>query len=196
MYGWRCDFLAIPGPTSPPSLHLGDTDAIHFDYFRLICAPEFALFFQIESWSSIVLQAASSDPSFRRIALAVGALSRSRYTLSSQQQAADRYALCQYNMAIRELGLLEHSPRNIFRIVLASITLIVLEFLLENYNRVRIHLRSALSMLSAIKLRFEEETALYFQALTYIEDMLSCQHWTTSTIPGVADVPNEDQELL
>jgi len=188
--GWRCDFQGILRPLiSPSSLQLADTDAIHFDYFRFVCAPEFSLFFQADTWSGLVLQAARTDQSFRRIALAVGALSRSRYA-TSQQQPQDGYALRQYNLAIRELSLLEHSPRNVLRITLASIILIALEFLLENYNRVQIHLRSAIFMLSALEEgQFESETAFYLQALTYVQDMMSCRYWTTLTLPD-AKVPD------
>lgn len=173
-----------------PSLQLPDSDKMHFDYFRVICAPEFSLFFQTDKWSGIVLRAACMDPSFRHIALAVGALSRSRYMGPIQQQPADRYALCQYNMAIRELGLLGKSPESVIRIVLACIALIVLDFLLENYNRVQIHLHSAVSMLSALEQEFETETKFYLQALTYIQDMMSCRYWVPITVPEVEFVPS------
>ncbi|KAF2449963.1 hypothetical protein P171DRAFT_203377 [Karstenula rhodostoma CBS 690.94] len=148
---------------------------MHFEYFRLICAPEFSFVFETDTWSNIVLQAACTNASFRRIALAVGALSRSRY-MKSSRQTAERYALCQYNMVIRDLGLLNHSPEIALRIVLACIMLIVLEFLLENYDRIQIHLRSAVSMLSALDGQFETETIFYVQALAYIQDMMSCRY--------------------
>jgi hypothetical protein len=178
--GWRCDFLGMSGPSRAcSSLQLTNSDTMHFEYFRLICAPEFSLFFQTGTWSNIVLQAACSDQSFRRIALAISALTRSRYMGSSQQHTADRYALCQYNMAIRELNLLDRSPQNVLRIVLACIMLITLEFLLENYNRVQIHLRSAISMLGTLERRFEPETTFYLQAITYVQVMMSCRWWAT-----------------
>jgi hypothetical protein len=157
------------------SFQLADSDTMHFEYFRLVCAPEFSLFFQTGTWSNIVLQAACTDQSFRRIALAISALTRSRYVGSSQQRPADRYALCQYNMAIREINLLDHSPQNVLRIALACIMLITLEFLLENYNRIEIHLRSAVSMLSTLERRFEAEVTIYLQAITYVQDMMSCR---------------------
>ncbi|KAK7184979.1 hypothetical protein DPSP01_002805 [Paraphaeosphaeria sporulosa] len=172
--GWKCGFLDNTIPSSPTcTLRLADSDTMHFEYFRLICAPEFSLFFEMHTWSGIVLHAAYTDQSFRRIALAVGALSRSRYIKSGQHQPAESYALRQYNMAIRELSLLDHSPENVLRIVLACITLIVLEFLLENYSRVEIHMRSAVSMLSALQRGFDIQTIFYLQAITYIQDTMS-----------------------
>ncbi|KAF1979438.1 hypothetical protein BU23DRAFT_595296 [Bimuria novae-zelandiae CBS 107.79] len=105
----------------------------HFDYFQAVCAPEFSMFFQMSTWTNIVLRAAWEDQSFRRIALAISALTRSRYERCRQQRyPAIEYALWQCNLAIRELSHLDNSLQNLLRMVLMCISLITLEFLLEN----------------------------------------------------------------
>lgn len=169
-------------PSRPPaSLHLPETDAGHLCYFQTVCAPEFSLFYESNKWTDIVLRASRTDQSFRRIALAIGALSRNRYESHRlQQHPVDRYALQHYNLAIRELYQLDDSPQNLFRIVLTSIALITLEFLLENYDRVQFHLNSAMPILGAIHKRFEPETTVFMQALAYIQEMVMSPYWIRS----------------
>lgn len=143
-----------------------------------------------ETWCSRVLQAVCNDRPLCRIALAVGALSRSRYTGIGAQQPPDRYALVQFNLAIRELSLLDHSQDNVLRVVLASITVIVLEFLLENYSRIRIHLRSAIKILSTLERRLDSDTTFYLQALAYIEEMLPNPYRANLALSHAATVPD------
>ena len=135
------------------------------------------------------MRASQTDQSFRRIALAIGALSRNRYERNWQQQyPIDEYALFQYNLAIRELRQMDGSPQNLFRTVLASIALITLEFLLENYNRVQFHLDSAMAMLGAIHRRFEPETTTMLQAIAYIQEMMLSPYWAAITVNEAVDV--------
>ena len=166
---------------APVSLDLTVVDAAHLRYFQTVCAPEFSLFYQSEKWADIVLRASWTDRSFRRIALAIGALSRSRYESHVLQGCSvHEYALQHYNLAIREISQLDDSPQNLLRIVLTSIALITLEFLLENYDRVQFHLRSAMPILGAIHQRFEPESTVLVQALAYIQEMVSSTYWVYS----------------
>jgi hypothetical protein len=91
--GWKCDFVSDASarvlevgitPLSSARLHLSatpllDSERRHMEYFRSICARDVALFFELPIWETIMLQGVQAEPTLHHAALAIGALSRSRY---------------------------------------------------------------------------------------------------------------------
>jgi hypothetical protein len=154
--GRKCDFLPLV-VQRPLALKLGhdplcDIDVVHFEYFRDVCAPEFALYFELALWERFVLEACT-EPCIGHAALAIGALSRIHYRpgeSSSLAEPAAEYSIKQYNMAIRQLNnRLDDSIRSWELAIMASIVFIVIEVLQGHDNQVRTLLHSAFALLRA-----------------------------------------------
>ena len=133
-----------------------DFEVLHFEYFRVVCIPEFSLYFQEVMWETIVLQAISSEPCMRHAALAISALTRSRYHPSEagdapyQIESAIEYSMKQYNLAIQKLNKrLDISTQSWELAILGSIIFTAFEALQGHDNRVQMHLRSAFAILEA-----------------------------------------------
>jgi hypothetical protein len=133
---------------------VSDLDALYFQYFREVCASEFALYFELEEWKRIVLRATYTEPFMWHAALAIGCLSRSHYLFSGsedlkcQSESMSQYSLRHYNRAIQELNyFLDNSTRSRELAIIGSIVFINIEFLQENENRVQMHLQSAFAIL-------------------------------------------------
>ncbi|CAI6065189.1 unnamed protein product [Clonostachys chloroleuca] len=163
--GWKCDFpkplpLAtsgniarlLPNPLVhnrqhvPPLLNL---DGLHMDYFRVVCAPEFSLYFELPIWENLILQAATTDATIYLAALAIGALGRSRYYPGTDLAgSATRYSLQQYGSAIRALqSRLDPSPQSLELSVLASFVFVVVEIHLGLSSKAELHARAALALI-------------------------------------------------
>ncbi|CAH0056287.1 unnamed protein product [Clonostachys solani] len=163
--GWKCDFAQpFPPATSgdiarllpislvhnphhaQPPLNL---DGLHMDYFRVVCAPEFSLYFEQPIWETLILQAATAEPSIYHAALAIGALGRSRYCPGTDLAgSATRYSLHQYGSAIRALqNRLETSSQSLELTVLASIVFVVVEIHLGLSSKAELHARAALALI-------------------------------------------------
>jgi hypothetical protein len=151
--GRKCDFLplVVQRPLAPKlgCDPLCDIDVVSFEYFRDICAPEFALYFELALWERFVLEACT-EPCIGHAALAIGALSRIHYRPSESSSLAAEYSLKQYNMAIRQLNNhLDASTESWELAIMASIIFIVIEFLQGHDNQVRTLLHSAFALLRA-----------------------------------------------
>jgi hypothetical protein len=130
---------------------LHPSEAYHFEYFRDICAPEFALYFELHSWSNFVLQAAYREPSMWHAALAISALSRRHYVPNKsgyEDKLLYEYGVKQYNYAIQNLNRrLDCSTQSLELAILASIVFITIEVLQGHNDKVQIHLRCAFAIL-------------------------------------------------
>ena len=128
-------------------------DTVHFEYFRLVCAKEFALYFELPPWETTLLRVVHTEPCLHHAALALGALSRSRYqpgSLRSLHQSTSpiEYATTQYSLAIERLNnRLDASSYSYELAVLASIIFIALEVLQEHGNQVQALLRISWAIL-------------------------------------------------
>ena len=133
--------LATPGlPHHMRNLTHAETS--HFDYFRLVCARDFALCLESEMWESLLLRSAHLEPSICHAAFAIAALSRHHY--SPQQVSYDlgrtssaiEFSILHYNLAIQALNRrLEGSIRSSELAVLASILFIHIEAFQEFRNK-------------------------------------------------------------
>ena len=100
-----------------------------------------------------MLQAVSSEPCMRHAALAISALTRSRYHPSEagdalyQIESATEYSMKQYNLAIQKLNKrLDTLTRSWELAILGSIIFTAFEALQGHDNRVQMHLRSAFAI--------------------------------------------------
>jgi len=144
---------------------------MHLDFFQVVCGPEFALFFEVPGWDHFILRLVNSQPSFRHAALAVSTLSRHRYFAPQQDRAPIlSYALQQYNSSIRELSRLDHSRQSKVIVIVASFIFVALEFLLENYDRLQSHIRSAFAILHDLVKADAPESAYLRHALLCISE--------------------------
>jgi hypothetical protein len=151
--GRKCDFLPlIVQRRLAPKLGCGplcDIDVVHFEYFRDVCAPEFALYFESALWERYVLEACT-EPCIGHAALAIGALSKIHYRPSESSFQAAEYSIKQYNMAIRQLNnRLDASAQSWELALMASIVFVAIEVLQGYENHVRSLLHGAFALLRA-----------------------------------------------
>jgi hypothetical protein len=151
--GRKCDFLPLivqrPLTQKLGCSPLSDIDVAHFEYFRDVCAPEFALYFELPLWERFVLEACT-EPCIGHAALAIGALSRIHYRPDESTSLAAEYSIKHYNMAIRQLNnFLDASTRSLELAIMASIVFIVIEVLQGHDNQVQTLLHSAFALLRA-----------------------------------------------
>ncbi|KAL3453025.1 hypothetical protein BJX65DRAFT_265350 [Aspergillus insuetus] len=189
--GWRCDFLSsspsvpllsmmaapqgepdneAPHPMSTllrnihyPSARplLTETEVSHMEYFHLICAKEFAVFFDLPVWEPLILQHTVHELVLHHAALAIGALSRSRYhppatdttSMASQPSTAMSFATRYYGLAMQALHnrlYEDHSVQNLELAALASVVFSQIEFLLGIDSQLVVHLRAGYAVLGEL----------------------------------------------
>ncbi|KAI3321773.1 hypothetical protein HD806DRAFT_146685 [Xylariaceae sp. AK1471] len=146
-------------------------ESVQFEFFRLVCAPEYGLFFETPSWESLVLQSAITEPCVYHAALAISALTWNHYSPVSHWYdpttgaiSATEYSTIQYNLAIRRLNArLDSSAqdRDVTKIaILSAILFINIELLLRKQDSsiqegfLWTHLRGATCLVRDLKSRF------------------------------------------
>lgn len=119
------------------------------EYFRLINVGEFALFFGITSWRLVLLQGIDAEPTLYHAALAIGALSSSRYHPNVWNRAqALKFSVRHYTSAIQCLqSRLSGSYQSLGLAFISSIIFTYIEFLLELDSQVGIHVQAGCAML-------------------------------------------------
>jgi hypothetical protein len=149
-------------------------DGLHMDYFRVVCAPEFSLYFEQPIWETLIQQAATTEPAIYHAALAIGALGRSRYCPGTDLAgSATRYSLQQYGSAIQALQRrLDLSPQSLELSVLASIVFVVVEIHLGLNSKAELHARAAWTLVcSPTGLRLHNHSFLH-SAASYLQGQL------------------------
>ncbi|PYH92494.1 hypothetical protein BO71DRAFT_485375 [Aspergillus ellipticus CBS 707.79] len=179
--GLKCDFASLPPPPLPtapsqedsqdvpptpplrilrypPARPLLDHERGHMEYFQIICAPEFSLFFDLPVWENLVLRATLTEPALHHAALAIGSLSSSRYhSTAGAASSATSFAIRQYALAIQALHRrLDRSPQSVELPVLASVVFGLIEFLLGLDSQLEVHFRAGCAMLENLSMRQAE----------------------------------------
>ena len=73
----------------------------HIEYFQVVCVREFSLFFELPAWENIILQGTLAERALHHTALAIGALTSSRYHPDIwQTPPAIVFLIRHYSMAI------------------------------------------------------------------------------------------------
>ncbi|KAI1747350.1 hypothetical protein F4782DRAFT_425473 [Xylaria castorea] len=143
-------------------------ESIQFEFFTLVCAPEYGVLFETPFWESLVLQSAVSEPCIHHAALAISALARNHYFPTShcydpatRARSAAEYSMIQYNLAIRCLNARLGSSvpdRDLIKLtVLSAIVFINIEFLCQDQvssscgSFLTTHLRGATCLLQDLK---------------------------------------------
>jgi hypothetical protein len=156
--GWKCDFVSDASarvlemgitPLSSAPLHLSatpllDSERRHMEYFQSVCARDVALFFELPIWETIMLQGVQAEPTLHHAALAIGALSRSRYYPDGGRNHPTLvFAIRKYTKATHSLRSLLAEPAPDFELViLASIALGYTEFLLDCDSQIEMHVQA------------------------------------------------------
>ncbi|KAI1746076.1 hypothetical protein F4680DRAFT_9802 [Xylaria scruposa] len=160
--------LRHPAPNSDLTSH---SDPIQFEFFALVCAPEYGVLFETPFWESLVLQYAVREQCIHHAALAISALTRNHYFPTSYwydpttgARSAVEYSMIQYNLAIRYLNarLCSFVPnRDLTKLaVLGAIVFINIEFLRQSQvsssrgSLIAMHLHGATRLLRDLKPRF------------------------------------------
>ncbi|KAI1024249.1 hypothetical protein LB504_005057 [Fusarium proliferatum] len=175
--GWKCDFassapLGAPRYTPTPlicSLRYPSAKPLlageyqHMEYFRVVCAGEFSLFFEVAEWEDIIVQGTLAEPALHHAALAIGALASRRYHPDVWQSTpAIVFSIRHYSMAILDLQTrLDGSPRSIEIAVLASVLFSYIEFLLDIDSRIEMHIQAGCSMLENFLTRHDMTLAAF-----------------------------------
>jgi hypothetical protein len=139
----------------PSARPLLDGEHDHMEYFQVVCAGEFALFFELPTWENIILQGTLAEPALHHAALAIGALASSRYHPDRWQTSrAMTFSIRHYSMAIRHLHCrLDESSQSLEVAVLASVVFSYIEFLLGLDSRVDMHIQAGCAMLENLLMR-------------------------------------------
>lgn len=130
--------LHTHAPTSNLIPHYKGHESGLLDYFQVVCAKEFTLYFDEPMWEDLILRLVHHEPFAYHAALAISALSKQHYLLSNGtvhteegDVAVREFATIEYMKAIRLLnGRISgiHETRELA--ILGSIVLVNLEFLL------------------------------------------------------------------
>ena len=106
---------------------------------------EFSLYFELESWQSIIMHGVYTEPCMWHAALAIGALGRSRYLPNSAVPIdLTGYGWRQYTLAIQQLNnQIGTSAQGWELALLGSVVFVAIEMLLGQTNRVQVHLQGA-----------------------------------------------------
>lgn len=154
--GWSCDLgqiiqsqrtksadlALVQRPNLPEHLrNLTHAEASHFDYFRVVCARDFALCLESAPWEGLLLRSVQQEPSIYHAALAIASLSKYQYhpaqlwySLGTSSSAAE-FSIMHYNMAIHLLNRrLEQSFESSELAILASILFVHIEAFQEVQN--------------------------------------------------------------
>jgi hypothetical protein len=113
---------------------LTHAEASYLDYFRLVCARDFAICFESTGWEKLLLRSVQLEPSIYHAALAIAALSRQQYSppqawyYPGSTSSATEFSILHYNLAIQNLnGRLERSIESSRLTLLACILFIHIE---------------------------------------------------------------------
>ncbi|TVY52008.1 hypothetical protein LCER1_G007052 [Lachnellula cervina] len=141
--------LPIHSLQYPSARPLLDGEHKHMEYFQSVCAGEFSLFFERPEWEQIILQGSLAEPALHHAALAIGALTRSRYHPDTwQTSSANSFSIRHYSIAIQDLHRrLDGSSQSLELAVLTSVVFSLIEFLLGLDSQVEIHIQSGCAML-------------------------------------------------
>jgi hypothetical protein len=139
----------LPNLSAKPLL---DGEHKHMNYFQVVCAKEFSLFFEHPVWENMILQGTITEPTLHHAALAIGSLASSRYYPQTLQRApAIAFSIRHYSMAIQNLHFrLDKSSQSLELAILASIVFSYIEFLLELDSRLEMHIRAGCAMLESL----------------------------------------------
>jgi len=156
----------------PSARPLLDGEHEHMEYFQVICAGEFTLFFELPAWENIILQGTLAEPALHHAALAIGALTSSRYHPDMwQAPRAKAFSIRHYSMAIRDLYCrLDESSQSQEVAVLASVVFSYIEFLLGLDSRVEVHIQAGCSMLENLDTAPDRTLAVSTQAGSNCQD--------------------------
>jgi hypothetical protein len=137
----------------------------HMEYFQVVCAREFSLFFELPAWENIILQGTLAEPALHHAALAIGALSSSRYHPDIwQKPPAIAFSIQHYNMAIQDLHRrLDGSSHSLELAILTSVVFSFIEFLLGLESRVDMHIQAGCAMLENLFTRHNRRLAVSTQ---------------------------------
>jgi Fungal specific transcription factor domain len=123
-------------------------------YFQVVCAGEFSLFFELPAWKDIILQATLAEPALHHAALAIGALTSSRYHPDMWRAYTPAFPLRHYSMAIQDLcRRFDGSAQSLELAVLTSVVFSYIEFLLGLDSRAGMHIRAGCAILAALRER-------------------------------------------
>ncbi|KAI1429599.1 hypothetical protein F5Y12DRAFT_727051 [Xylaria sp. FL1777] len=143
-------------------------ESVQFEFFRLVCAPEYGVLFETLYWETLVLQYAVTEPCIYHAALAISALTWNHYhpTLywhdaATSARSVAEYATIQYNLAIRRLNARLSPPdRDVTKLtIMSAIVFINIEFLRREQapsfreSAIATHLRGATRLLRDLKSR-------------------------------------------
>lgn len=156
--------VALPGYSLryPSGRPLMDDERRHMEYFQVICAREFSLYFELPVWENIILRGTLTEPALHHAALAIGSLSSSRYHPGiSEASSATSFAIRHYGLAIQALhSRLGRSSQGLELAVLASVVFSLIEFLLGLDTQLEVHLQAGCAMLENLYTRHERDIPL------------------------------------
>jgi Fungal Zn(2)-Cys(6) binuclear cluster domain. len=177
--GWSCDFVSsspfeasqygmtlpirrLRYPSARPLLY---GEHMHMEYFQVVCAGEFSLYFELPAWRNIILQATLAEPALHHAALAIGALTRSRYYPGIwHTPPAIAFSIRHYSMAIRDLRRrLDGSSQSLELAVLTSVVFSYIESLLELDSRTKMHIQAGYAILEDLRTRHDRTIAVSSQ---------------------------------
>ncbi|KAE8446837.1 hypothetical protein EG329_011614 [Mollisiaceae sp. DMI_Dod_QoI] len=150
----------------PSARPLLDGEQKHMEYFQVVCAGEFSIFFELPAWKNIILQGTLAEPALHHAALAIGALTSSRYYPDIwQTPPATVFSIRHYSMAIQDLHRrLDGSSQSLELAVLTSVVFSYIEFLLGLDSRVAMHIQAGCAMLKDLYLKHDRTPAGSVQA--------------------------------
>ena len=150
----------------PPARPLLDGEHKHMEYFQVVCAGEFSLFFELPAWKNIILQGTLVEPALHHAALAIGALASSRYYPDIwQTPPAIVFSIRHYSMAVQDLNRrLNGSYQSLELAVLTSVVFCYIEFLLGLDSRIEMHIQAGCAMLKNLYPRHDRALAVSTQA--------------------------------
>jgi hypothetical protein len=130
----------------PSARPLLDGEHEHMEYFQVVCAGEFSLFFELPAWENIILQGTLAEPAW-------------------QTPRAIAFSIRHYSMAIQDLHCrLDESSQSLEVAVLASVVFSYIEFLLGLDSRVEMHIQAGCAMLENLYTRPDRTLAVSTQA--------------------------------
>ncbi|KEF59626.1 uncharacterized protein A1O9_04472 [Exophiala aquamarina CBS 119918] len=150
-------------PSAKPLL---EDEHAHMEYFQVVCAGEFSLFFEIPAWETIILQGTLIEPALHHAALAIGALTSSRYHPEIWQTAsAIVFSIRHYGLAIQDLHRrLNGSSSSLELAIVTSILFSYIEFLLGFDSRVKMHIQAGCAILGELSIRRYQRLVVSTQA--------------------------------
>jgi hypothetical protein len=135
------------------------------DFFRYGAAPALSGHFDTEFWNELLPRVAYSEPPIQHAMIALGALyehcnDNEGYPSVMQQ----RYALIQYNKAIRALKSCKvEDPRTLEITLLTCVLFVCLELLGGNPEQALNHLQNGLGILCNSRKAKENPSSLHFR---------------------------------